>query len=99
MSNLVGDNETKELSKTALKKKLKQEQEEMRKLAKKEAKALLNEENENNKVEEVNDVLIKLDLSLPKPIQIKIRDSHLNVEKRVKIYGFVHFLRTQGFFF
>lgn len=96
---LSEDGQPKEISKSALKKKLKQEQEEARKLAKQVAKVKLDTENQQKKVEEINKVVIKLDTSLPDAIQIKIYDRQKYIGQRVKIYGFVHRRREQGLFF
>jgi len=57
-----------------------------------EEKAALHAKN----LEEAKNIVIEEDKSLPAPIQIKIRDTVENREKRVKIHGWVHRLRSQG---
>ncbi|XP_046375943.1 asparagine--tRNA ligase, cytoplasmic-like [Haliotis rufescens] len=45
---------------------------------------------------EARKVTIKMDASLPKPKQIRIREATQNRNKRVKVQGWVHRLRRQG---
>lgn len=53
-------------------------------------------ERREKNLEEAKKIVITQDASLPKPTEIKIRDSTANRNTRVKIYGWVHRLRRQG---
>lgn len=53
-------------------------------------------ERREKNLEDAKKIEIQLDESLPKPIQLKIRECGENRDKRVKIYGWVHRLRRQG---
>uniref|UniRef100_A0A131Y5X0 Asparagine--tRNA ligase, cytoplasmic n=1 Tax=Ixodes ricinus TaxID=34613 RepID=A0A131Y5X0_IXORI len=47
-------------------------------------------------LEEAKKVVIRMDPSLPAPVQIKVREALAHRGKRVKLFGWVHFLRRQG---
>ncbi|CAL4058665.1 unnamed protein product [Meganyctiphanes norvegica] len=47
-------------------------------------------------MEEARKITITQDLSLPTPVEIKIRDGTSHRGKRVKIHGWIHRLRRQG---
>ncbi|GFS10338.1 asparagine--tRNA ligase, cytoplasmic [Elysia marginata] len=53
-------------------------------------------ERREKNLEEAKSITIENDPSLPAPVQIKLRDTVANREKRVKIFGWVHRLRRQG---
>lgn len=53
-------------------------------------------ERREKNLEEAKLISIENDPSLPAPVQIKLRDTVTNREKRVKIFGWVHRLRRQG---
>ncbi|KAK3776124.1 hypothetical protein RRG08_046791 [Elysia crispata] len=53
-------------------------------------------ERREKNLEEAKQITIENDPSLPAPVQIKLRDTVANREKRVKLFGWVHRLRRQG---
>ncbi|PRD27739.1 UNVERIFIED_CONTAM: Asparagine--tRNA ligase [Trichonephila clavipes] len=47
-------------------------------------------------LEDAKKIIITIDDSLPKPVEVKIRDCVKHRGQRVKVYGWVHRLRRQG---
>lgn len=92
----MSDDERSKLSATARKKWIKLEKKAQDK-SRKEEEARERAAAENAaRLERAKQIKIKLDLSLPPAKQLKIRDLSKYVDQRVKIYGWVHHLRTDG---
>lgn len=92
----MGEEERSQLSATARKKWLKLEKKAADKSAK-EAEAAARAAAENAaRLERAKQITISEDPNLPSAKQVKIRDLADCVGKRVKIYGWVHHLRTDG---
>uniref|UniRef100_A0A0B7APB8 Asparagine--tRNA ligase, cytoplasmic n=1 Tax=Arion vulgaris TaxID=1028688 RepID=A0A0B7APB8_9EUPU len=53
-------------------------------------------ERREKNMEDAKKIIIKLDPSLPAPVEIKLRAAVQTRDKRVKIFGWVHRLRRQG---
>lgn len=53
-------------------------------------------ERREKNLEDAKKIIIKQDQSLPEPKQIKIKDSTVHRNERVKVFGWVHRLRKQG---
>eukprot|EP00033_Pygsuia_biforma_P000518 GCRY01000608.1.p1 GENE.GCRY01000608.1~~GCRY01000608.1.p1 ORF type:complete len:515 (-),score=138.08 GCRY01000608.1:159-1703(-) len=91
-----GDEGEKKMSKQALKKLKKQQELEKKKAAKAAAAAEKAEAEQKARLEAAKTITIKEDESLPVASLIKIRDVKEYVNKRVKVQGWIHRLRTQG---
>lgn len=86
-----------EPTKTAAKKEAKRLEAERKKKEKAEAAAKKDQEQQERRLEESKKVQITMDKNLPEPLVARIRDCPNLTEKRVKVFGYVHRLRQQGY--
>jgi len=84
------------IAKAQLKKMTKLYAQEKRKLEEKKKRDAEQEIERAANLEAAKNIVIEQDMTLPAPTTIKIRDGASHREKRVKINGWVHRLRTQG---
>ncbi|CAL1291647.1 unnamed protein product [Larinioides sclopetarius] len=84
------------VSQSQIKKVKKIWQREQYKNAEKDQKEKEDADRREKNLEEAKKIIITIDDSLPKPVQVKIRDCKLHRGERVKVYGWVHRLRRQG---
>uniref|UniRef100_A0AC34F7A6 Asparagine--tRNA ligase n=1 Tax=Panagrolaimus sp. ES5 TaxID=591445 RepID=A0AC34F7A6_9BILA len=82
-------------AKSAIKKNFKKFEQDQRKAAKVEDVEAALKEKTTAAIEEAKKLKLKMDSSLPEAIKIKIRDAKDQVDKRVKIFAYVHRLRQQ----
>jgi len=85
-----------QLSKAQLKKNMKLFQSEKRKQEKTNDREQGDLMRREANIDEAKKIIIEQDSSLPSATEIKIRDSTINRDKRVRIYGWCHRIRKQG---
>ncbi|CDW51875.1 Asparaginyl-tRNA synthetase, cytoplasmic [Trichuris trichiura] len=71
-------------------------QQELRKSKERTSKELEDAIRRDQNLEAAKSVLVEEDPNLPSPVVVKIRDAPNMVEKRVKVFGWVHRMRRQG---
>ena len=94
--NVEGD---KPMSKAAMKKAKKMEELAAKKKDKEEAEKKKREDDKAVRLAEVKDLKLEEDKTLPAAVTIEIREAQTKKElldKRVRLFGWVHFLRQQG---
>lgn len=83
-------------AKSAIKKNKNKFEADLKKASKAQDAAKALKEKTDAAVEEAKKIKLVMDKSLPEAIKIKIRDAKDNVDKRIKVQGYVHRLRQQG---
>uniref|UniRef100_A0AC34FX99 Uncharacterized protein n=1 Tax=Panagrolaimus sp. ES5 TaxID=591445 RepID=A0AC34FX99_9BILA len=83
-------------AKSAIKKNIKKFEVEQKKSVKAQDAAKALKEKTDAVMEEAKKIKLVMDTSLPEAAKIKIRDAKENIDKRIKVQGYVHRLRQQG---